>query len=736
MNADSMGSGRDSHPPWSMAVIPCSQCGKKLPEFALACPYCGSRFQVTRSGYCPQCRAVASATTADRCERCGVEMMDVKVERRPTADDSSPAAPAQEQTKFEVILKEGGRRTVDVIKVVSALTGLGLEEAMDLVEGAPNRVSRAADKADAEDIKKQLEELGATVEITAQGATSPARVPPRPQPSPTAPGTQVAVAAATTEAAKEETEAQGSSPQRLLERKPRSRRSWVILASGAGAVAAAAIVVAVLYGGGNDRAAPTASSTQVSAVTTTIAHGIQEKWKFRRGGSTHGPSAIAEGVVYAGSDDGYLYAVDAETGQEKWKFDPGSADYYSPVVSGGVVCFGVRDIGRDDVYFCAVDAATGEEKWEFRPATGFSPHVAWDGAFYFGCDDGCLYALDAETGAEEWKYTVGPVLFDPAILDGVLYVGSSVGRLYAVDTQTGHTKWTIQTGDEIGTSPVSAPAVADGVVCLGSHDGYLHALDAETGREYWKMKTAKQVSDVWSIADGVVLSGCDHDRYLCAVDIETGEEKWEFETGVWTSRPAVADGVVYVCSDDGNLHALDVQTGRENWKFKPSTGGLCSPLVIADGVVYFVGSDGYLYALPVQESARDVIKVGTVLSLTGARHSTGEAFHESYTRLVEDVQQIGGISMPDSGERLPIELVVLDDGSDAAQHLAQLEKLMDVDQVDLVVLPMSTAPLDDVAALAQEHGYRVMTGEPMALGLQTSDPYVLEFLHSMFTSSP
>ncbi|TAJ95701.1 MAG: 50S ribosomal protein L7/L12 [Gammaproteobacteria bacterium] len=75
------------------------------------------------------------------------------------------AAQAEEQTEFNVMLTSFGENKVGVIKVVRALTGLGLKEAKDLVEGVPSAVKEGVSKADAEDAKKQLEEAGAKVEI-------------------------------------------------------------------------------------------------------------------------------------------------------------------------------------------------------------------------------------------------------------------------------------------------------------------------------------------------------------------------------------------------------------------------------------------------------------------------------------------------------------------------------------------------------------------------------------------
>lgn len=75
------------------------------------------------------------------------------------------AAPAEEQTEFDVMLTGFGEKKVNVIKVVRALTGLGLKEAKDLVEGVPSAVKEGVSKQEADDIRKQLEEAGATVEI-------------------------------------------------------------------------------------------------------------------------------------------------------------------------------------------------------------------------------------------------------------------------------------------------------------------------------------------------------------------------------------------------------------------------------------------------------------------------------------------------------------------------------------------------------------------------------------------
>jgi large subunit ribosomal protein L7/L12 len=96
------------------------------------------------------------------------EKFDVKA-AAPVAAAAGPAAgaaaPVEEKTQFDVILKAAGEKKINVIKVVRVITGLGLKEAKDLVEGAPKPVKEGVTKDEAEKMKKELEENGATVEL-------------------------------------------------------------------------------------------------------------------------------------------------------------------------------------------------------------------------------------------------------------------------------------------------------------------------------------------------------------------------------------------------------------------------------------------------------------------------------------------------------------------------------------------------------------------------------------------
>ncbi len=99
-------------------------------------------------------------------DKWGVKAAPVAMAAGPAAaSDAGPAAAKEEQTEFTVVLKAGGGNKIQVIKVVREVTGLGLKDAKDMVDGAPKDVKVGANKTEAEEIAKKLKEAGAEVEI-------------------------------------------------------------------------------------------------------------------------------------------------------------------------------------------------------------------------------------------------------------------------------------------------------------------------------------------------------------------------------------------------------------------------------------------------------------------------------------------------------------------------------------------------------------------------------------------
>ena len=271
--------------------------------------------------------------------------------------------------------------------------------------------------------------------------------------------------------------------------------------------------------------------------------GLQLLWKNPIGkyqNAIESSPAVVNGVIYFGSDDGNVYALNASTGAKLWSFSTGSAAalYVSPAVANGVVY-----IGSFDANMYALNASMGTKLWSYNTggAVSSSPAVV-NGVVYFGSTDSNVYALNAGTGAKLWSYATGTEILDtsPVVANGVVYFGSEESHVYALNAGTGVVLWS----SAISMNS-SSPAVANGVVYIGSADGNLYALNASTGAKLWSYATHGNIG----------------------------------------SSPAVANGVVYISSQVGNLYALNASTGAKLWSYAIGIGGNSSPTIV-DGVAY------------------------------------------------------------------------------------------------------------------------------------------------------
>ena len=208
------------------------------------------------------------------------------------------------------------------------------------------------------------------------------------------------------------------------------------------------------------------------------------RWRFATGGRVRTSPAVANGRVYAGSADGTLYALDASDGQELWRYHTEghaleSREFgfdrrtiqASPAVADGRVFIGSRD-----GFLYAVDAATGKEAWRVDHRMSWvntSPAIA-DGVVYAGSsDERFLQAVDARTGRELWRLpTERPVWSSPAVAGDMVYAGDGSGTVYAVDRASGRERWRYRSGRRIFSSPV----LADGVLYVGNDDGGVYAI--------------------------------------------------------------------------------------------------------------------------------------------------------------------------------------------------------------------------------------------------------------------
>lgn len=333
------------------------------------------------------------------------------------------------------------------------------------------------------------------------------------------------------------------------------------------------------------RSSASHSGVYASAAPVQAGHIL---WRFQTAGRVFSSPVVSGGMLYAGSDDGFLYALDAATGQFKWKAKNGGAIHSSPAVDSGMVYFLSQD---GNAY--ALDAAAGTERWKFstqgesrQNVTGIYGFVAsrevvpdpWDfflsspaiadGTVYFGSGDHHVYALDARTGKLRWSFEAASVVHaTPAISGGLVFVGDLDGHFYALDAATGKPRWRFTAGSDgihfMQGFPGSA-AVAEGVVVVGSRDNFLYAFEASTGKQLWKQSN----DNSWVIASPAILNGTVYyttsdTLKFRALRLTTGEPLYDLTYKAYGfSSPAIAGNRAYFGTFDGILWEADL-TARQ-----------------------------------------------------------------------------------------------------------------------------------------------------------------------------
>jgi outer membrane protein assembly factor BamB/tRNA A-37 threonylcarbamoyl transferase component Bud32 len=193
-------------------------------------------------------------------------------------------------------------------------------------------------------------------------------------------------------------------------------------------------------------------------------------WKVEMGGAVRSSVAFGEDLLYFGCEDGSVVTLDIR-GEMKWRFRARRAVTSSPCLDP---IEGILFAGSMDWNVYALDARSGWAVWRFR-ANGpiiSSPTLA-NGILFIGSADKNLYALDARNGRLMWKYeTEGQVNSNPAFANGIVYSGSTDHHLYSLDAETGELRWRFKTGGPIPSSP----AVYGDMVYIGSTDRYVYAL--------------------------------------------------------------------------------------------------------------------------------------------------------------------------------------------------------------------------------------------------------------------
>lgn len=346
-------------------------------------------------------------------------------------------------------------------------------------------------------------------------------------------------------------------------------------------------------------------------------------WSYPTGGRVLAHPAAENGIIYFGSGDRYMHAIDASTGLPIWTFLTDSMVLSKPVLSGDMLFFE----SGNTCY--ALDKQTGKLNWKFHGTdrVGSGKLDPWDyhhpaavvddSMVYFACGNGTIVGLDRHHG--ELQIVIesrdrAAIRSTPVIDDGILFFGDWNGIVYAWSIAGRDTLWTKRT---YLTQPYSTfgmvnteMIVYDSLLVFGARNPEIRVLNKRTGEMVWNYT----VSDGgWISGDPLVhmdtlyIGGSDNHR-MYAFDVHTGELYWEYEFLYNNfSKPVVAgDHILFTTGDayayqganygSGYVYALNRKDGSL-LNFERIGGNAFTTPMFDHGSVILGSSDGNIYAV-------------------------------------------------------------------------------------------------------------------------------------------
>lgn len=298
-------------------------------------------------------------------------------------------------------------------------------------------------------------------------------------------------------------------------------------------------------------------------------------WKCRVGKDYLTGPVVKDGVVYVGSMDTYMYAIDLWKGKLIWKFQ-------------------VDKVREDSMFWEHLDCMPEDEIKNHITTT---PCLSKDKIF-FGTIDGSVYALDiTQQGKMVWKINIGKDLLysSPLYLDGKVFFGSNAKKIHCVDSEKGDILLEIQLDNLVD----NAVTIKDKTLFVTSkwEKGYpimVYAIDIDSQQIKWKNEVKEELLHTHCVDD--------ENLYVCVIrdgvyafDIHTGKINWKFET-LPVTPPSTADGIVYFANNTGNVFALNARDGSVVWKSDKEGGFDKSPPIITKNTIYIGGGWGnFLY---------------------------------------------------------------------------------------------------------------------------------------------
>jgi outer membrane protein assembly factor BamB len=337
------------------------------------------------------------------------------------------------------------------------------------------------------------------------------------------------------------------------------------------------------------------NSFQTGVATSELPDPLTILWKFEAG-DFEGTAAIADGVVYVGSQNGFVYAIGLADGKEKWKYKAGA-----PIKIGMAINSDTVYAGDEDGKLHCLDAKSGQKRWIFDTDAEITSAPNFDGnRMLFGCGNETLYCLDKDKGGQPlWTFKVpgGPVMGSPAIIDSKTFVAGCDSVLHVIDTARGTEINKIELDGQVGATP----ALVGDFLYVGSMTNQVQAVNWKEGKVVWSYEAPKRPQPFYaSVAatNDLVLAGS-RDRSLHVLDRKSGTAKWVFPTGGRVdSSPVVVGKRAYFGSADGKLYVLDLVTQQPVQALElAKKGGITASPAVSDNRLVIGTIDGVLYCL-------------------------------------------------------------------------------------------------------------------------------------------
>jgi eukaryotic-like serine/threonine-protein kinase len=319
---------------------------------------------------------------------------------------------------------------------------------------------------------------------------------------------------------------------------------------------------------------------------------LEKKWSVKTNGKIFSSASVMNGVVYFGSDDNCLYAVDSK-GKIKWIFKSNGKIRSTPAVNNTMVFF--NNYGGK---FYALDKETGKEIWSFTTdgesvytAKGVNTFIPkdqmledpWDffesspvyidNLVYFGSGR-YMYALNLKSGKLLWKYLTPNVIHStPAISDGILYFGCWNSKVYALDAQSGSKIWDYQAGTDTIYNYMagiqSSPSVVDSMVFIGSRDANVYAIHAKTGRKLWSTYfNGSWMPSSFAILNDTIYTGSSDAAGFYALGKKDGNIQYSINFPSFAfSTPAYSKGTIFIGCANGSMYCIDAITRKIKARF-------------------------------------------------------------------------------------------------------------------------------------------------------------------------